>query len=409
MKFLDLTGFQYFVTKVIGKTSISGIGDGTLTGAVSTHTNNKSNPHGVTKSQVGLSNVPNVATNDQTPSYTAASSLTALSSGEKLSVAFGKLSKAVSSLISHLADSVGHITAAERTAWNAKLDKTATAADSDKFGGLEIDDFPRFFALAVNHNGGKNGSGVDFNTLTQAGYYSMKGNFSAALNAPADFYGDSTLAVIGDATCITQMVTVGDKICFRKNAWNGEFGEWKYSANASRLKYAVLDETYLTTEIKNCTTYTDLFSQLPDRCLFLGHTWYAPSWFPNTYETNWHVKVEKYDGASIWIEVYSDAKTEWNYKAGLAYGNTWSGWNKYTTTDDIVKCVDITVPVGTITATVSLTDAGLLEKKILFCQCCNSQNAIAKVIGFAQDYKNLYISFEEATTEDSAKIRVSYI
>ena len=104
MKFLDLTGFQYFVTKVIGKTSISGIGDGTLTGAVSTHTNNKSNPHGVTKSQVGLSNVPNVATNDQTPSYTAASSLTALSSGEKLSVAFGKLAKAVSDLISHLAN-----------------------------------------------------------------------------------------------------------------------------------------------------------------------------------------------------------------------------------------------------------------------------------------------------------------
>ena len=104
MKFLDLTGFQYFVTKVIGKTSISGIGDGTLTGAVSTHTNNKSNPHSVTKAQVGLSNVPNVATNDQTPSYTAATTLTALTSGEKLSVAFGKLSKAVSSLISHLAD-----------------------------------------------------------------------------------------------------------------------------------------------------------------------------------------------------------------------------------------------------------------------------------------------------------------
>ena len=68
------------------------------------HIANTSNPHSVTKSQVGLGNVPNVATNDQTPTYTAASSLTALSSGEKLSVAFGKLKKAVADLISHIAN-----------------------------------------------------------------------------------------------------------------------------------------------------------------------------------------------------------------------------------------------------------------------------------------------------------------
>lgn len=58
----------------------------------------------VSKSDVGLGNVPNVSTNDQTPTYTEASSLTALSSGEKLSIAFGKLAKAVSSLISHIAN-----------------------------------------------------------------------------------------------------------------------------------------------------------------------------------------------------------------------------------------------------------------------------------------------------------------
>lgn len=78
------------------------------------------NPHKVTKAQVGLGNVPNVATNDQTPTYTAASALTSLVSGEKLSAAFGKLVKAVTDLISHLADNVRHVTAAERTAWNGK-------------------------------------------------------------------------------------------------------------------------------------------------------------------------------------------------------------------------------------------------------------------------------------------------
>ena len=84
------------------------------------------NPHGTTKSDVGLGNVPNVATNDQTPSYTEVSSLAKLTSGEKLSVAFGKISKAVTDLISHLADSVKHITSTERTNWNA----AKTHADS---------------------------------------------------------------------------------------------------------------------------------------------------------------------------------------------------------------------------------------------------------------------------------------
>ena len=68
------------------------------------HITNKSNPHSTTAAQVGLGNVPNVATNDQTPTYTAASSNVALVSGEKLSVAFGKIAKAVSSLISHLSN-----------------------------------------------------------------------------------------------------------------------------------------------------------------------------------------------------------------------------------------------------------------------------------------------------------------
>ena len=76
------------------------------------------NPHGTTKSDIGLSNVPNVSTNNQTPSYTESSTLTKLTSGEKLSVAFGKISKAVTDLISHIADTTKHITSAERTTWN---------------------------------------------------------------------------------------------------------------------------------------------------------------------------------------------------------------------------------------------------------------------------------------------------
>lgn len=67
------------------------------------HATSKANPHGVTAEQVGLGNVPNKATNDLEPTYAAAEELAELTSGEKLKVAFGKIAKAVATLISHIA------------------------------------------------------------------------------------------------------------------------------------------------------------------------------------------------------------------------------------------------------------------------------------------------------------------
>ena len=46
-----------------------------------------------TKSEVGLGNVPNVSTNDQTPTFTQASTRANIASGEKLSTIFGKIMK----------------------------------------------------------------------------------------------------------------------------------------------------------------------------------------------------------------------------------------------------------------------------------------------------------------------------
>lgn len=52
-----------------------------------------------------------------------------LSSGESLKVALRKLAKAVADYISHKADKVAHITAMERTAWNAKIGTEKIAAN----------------------------------------------------------------------------------------------------------------------------------------------------------------------------------------------------------------------------------------------------------------------------------------
>ena len=66
------------------------------------HTADKNNPHSVTKQQVGLGNVPNLAPSDQVPTFTEATTLANIVSGKKASTLFGKIKLAISKLIDHL-------------------------------------------------------------------------------------------------------------------------------------------------------------------------------------------------------------------------------------------------------------------------------------------------------------------
>lgn len=90
----------------------------------------------LTASDVGLGNVPNVSTNNQTPTYSKASSLTNIASGEKLSVSMGKIMKAIADLISHLSNkSNPHVVTAEQAGAVAKnedivIQKSGAAYDS---------------------------------------------------------------------------------------------------------------------------------------------------------------------------------------------------------------------------------------------------------------------------------------
>lgn len=153
--------------------------------SIADHLADKENPHGVTKKQVGLENVPNVTTNDQTPTYTESTSLTTLTSGEKISVAFGKIKKAISSLISHIADKVSHITAAERTAWNSK------AEGNHKHTKSEITDFPSSLknpnALSINGKTYDGSSATDVGVMGASyggtGKTSLTDSANALINA----------------------------------------------------------------------------------------------------------------------------------------------------------------------------------------------------------------------------------
>lgn len=82
----------------------------------------KRNPHGITKMDIGLSNVENKGINDQTPNFSEANILSNLYSGERMAILLGKTKKAITDFIAHVSNKTLHITADERTKWNGKAE-----------------------------------------------------------------------------------------------------------------------------------------------------------------------------------------------------------------------------------------------------------------------------------------------
>lgn len=95
------------------------------------HTKDENNPHHVTAEDVGLGDVPNVSTDDQTPTVEEAEQLTKLSDGNTMKTIIGKTAKAISTLIEHIKDMSVHVSAADRTAWNEKASSKHTHSAND--------------------------------------------------------------------------------------------------------------------------------------------------------------------------------------------------------------------------------------------------------------------------------------
>lgn len=68
------------------------------------HTDDTANPHKVTKEQIGLGNVANLRFDEQIPNFSEANDLTKITPGEKIQTIFGKIAKAISSLVSHISN-----------------------------------------------------------------------------------------------------------------------------------------------------------------------------------------------------------------------------------------------------------------------------------------------------------------
>ena len=160
--------------------------------------------HTHSKEDVDLGNVPNVATNDQTPTYTEASTLSDLTSGEKISIAFGKIKKAISDLISHLTDTTKHITASERTTWNGKADSGHTH-DDRYYTETEVD--TKLSGKApISHTHTKSQI-TDFSHVHDDRYYT-ESEINNLLGGKANASHTHTPSSIGAATALTTTVTV---------------------------------------------------------------------------------------------------------------------------------------------------------------------------------------------------------
>lgn len=100
------------------------------------HLDDRNNPHHVTKEQVNLGNVDNVAVQDMAPVFTQAATRENIVSGETLPILFGKIAKVIADLIAHISarDNPHNVTLSQVGAAAASHNHSATDINSGTLG-----------------------------------------------------------------------------------------------------------------------------------------------------------------------------------------------------------------------------------------------------------------------------------
>lgn len=212
----------------------------------------------ITKDDVGLGNVPNVATNDQTPTYTQSSSLANIASGEKLSVSMGKIMKAIAELISHLqnknnphevtkdkigldkvdntADKDKPVSTAQQSALDGKVPTTRKINGKQLSADITINatDVGAMSPAFASNNTSTNDDDLDniinstFNSMTDNSSRVIRVNFSVQ----HEFFVNGISAVItiyrfsANYGCLTAMTYSPTPDIFVRSKFNGTWGGW---------------------------------------------------------------------------------------------------------------------------------------------------------------------------------------
>lgn len=148
-----------------------------------------------TASEVGLGNVPNVNTNNQTPTWTIASALANLVSGEALSIAFGKIAKAIQSLISHIANVSNPHSVTKTQVGLGNVDNTA--------------DINKPISTATQNALNLKVDTADLSDVAFSGLYSDLTGTPTIPTKTSQLTNDSNFAQTNEANIFTQPQTVG--------------------------------------------------------------------------------------------------------------------------------------------------------------------------------------------------------
>jgi hypothetical protein len=193
------------------------------------------NPYGVTKDDIGLSNVQNVSTNDQTPTYEESDELETLTNGETLSTAFGKISKAISEFISHINNKSNphSVTKAQiglENVGNYKAVSTVSnqgLTDAEKSNArANIDVYDATLTIQ------KNGETVQTFSSNQ------KNNATVNIEVPTDYLSTSGGKLTGDLTVNGNITATGNVTATQVyNAiWNADYAEvFDYVGEAPKI------------------------------------------------------------------------------------------------------------------------------------------------------------------------------
>lgn len=206
------------------------------------HSQTTGNPHGTTASDVGLGNVPNVSTNDQTPTFTEASTRNNIASGEKLSVILGKIQKFFNDLktvaFSGNASDLNYdntdsgLSATDVQGAVDELRQADNIMTSDGVTSVEdaLDDVASGLGdVILKSLATSNREFRDFDTVIDGGLY-LSANYKTFNGAPQSTKDDScVLLVLNNSPYIVQICISTyqfDKIYIRYNT-TGSWSTWK--------------------------------------------------------------------------------------------------------------------------------------------------------------------------------------
>lgn len=187
------------------------------------------------KNSIGLGNVENVSVNNQTPTFSQAGTLENIANGENHSTLWGKVSKAIAELISHISNAAIHITSAERSAWNAKQD-ASTAITTSNIGSQSVN----YAASAGSASNDGNGNNIANTYLPKTG-----GSMTGALN-----FANGTYNLVGDDVKIGDINVSGCLGILGNNGPSGIVFQ-KYSGTGGDIKFYNNGNGYMILENGN--------------------------------------------------------------------------------------------------------------------------------------------------------------